>query len=97
MYSPIESAARILEFYLTLLKAVGIEGSDGISGQQSSDYNLLVTGEWMLVVPRSYENFHSISVNSLGFAGALLVKNQEQMNIIKKQKPFTLLRHVASA
>ncbi|MCL2932043.1 MAG: phosphorylase [Trichodesmium sp. MAG_R03] len=97
MYSPIESAARILEFYLTLLKAVGIEGSDGMSGQQSSDYNLLVTGEWMLVVPRSYEDFHSIAVNSLGFAGALLVKNQEQMNIIKKQKPFTILRHVASA
>ena len=95
MYSPIESAARILEFYLTLLKAVGIEGSDGMSGQQSSDYNLLVTGEWMLVVPRSYENFHSISVNSLGFAGALLVKNQEQMNIIKEQKPLTILRHVA--
>ena len=95
MYSPIESAARILEFYLTLLKAVGIEGSDGISGQQSSDYNLLVTGEWMLVVPRSYEDFHSISVNSLGFAGALLVKNQEQMNLIKEQKPFTILRHVA--
>ena len=95
MYSPIESAARILEFYLTLLKAVGIEGSDGMSGQQSSDYNLLVTGEWMLVVPRSYENFHSISVNSLGFAGALLVKNQEQMNIIKEQNPFTILRHVA--
>ena len=97
MYSPIESAARILEFYLTLLKAVGIEGTDGMSGQQSSDYNLLVTGEWMLVVPRSYEDFHSISVNSLGFAGALLVKNQEQMNIIKEQKPFTILRHVASA
>ena len=97
MYSPIESAARILEFYLTLLKAVGIEGSDGMSGQQSSDYNLLVTGEWMLVVPRSYENFHSISVNSLGFAGALLVKNQEQMNIIKEQKPLTILRHVAYA
>lgn len=97
MYSPIESAARILEFYLTLLKAVGIEGSDGMSGQQSSDYNLLVTGEWMLVVPRSYENFYSISVNSLGFAGALLVKNQEQMNIIKEQKPLTILRHVAYA
>ena len=82
---------------MTLLKAVGIEGSDGMSGQQSSDYNLLVTGEWMLVVPRSYENFYSISVNSLGFAGALLVKNQEQMNIIKEQKPLTILRHVAYA
>ena len=97
VHSPVESAAEILEFYLTLLKAVGIESRDGMNGKQSGHYNLLVTGEWMLVVPRSYEYFQSISVNSLGFAGALLVKNQEQMNIIKEHKPLTILRHVASA
>ncbi|MEB3339228.1 phosphorylase [Okeania sp.] len=93
--SPFESAAKILEFYFCLLKAVGIEGSDGMSGKQSSDYNLLVTREWMFVVPRSYPDFQSISVNSLGFSGALLVKNQEQMKILKEQKPLTILRHVA--
>ncbi|MDJ0514991.1 MAG: DUF4922 domain-containing protein [Trichodesmium sp. MO_231.B1] len=97
VHSPVEFAPEILECYLTLLKAVGIEGSDGMSGKQSGDYNLLVTREWMLVVPRSYEDFQSISVNSLGFAGALLVKNQEQMNIIKEQKPLTILGHVASS
>ncbi|MCL2927241.1 MAG: phosphorylase [Trichodesmium sp. MAG_R01] len=96
VHSPVESAAEILEFYLILLKAVGIESRDGMNGKQSGNYNLLVTGEWMLVVPRSYEYFQSISVNSLGFAGALLVKNQEQMNIIKEQKPLTILRHVAA-
>ena len=36
-------------------------------------------------------------VNSLGLAGTLFVKNQEQMNIIKEHKPLTILRHVASA
>ncbi len=97
VHSPIDSAAQILESYLTLLKAVGIESNDGMSGKPSGDYNLLVTREWMLVVPRSYEDFQSISVNSLGFAGALLVKNQEQMKIIKEQKPLTILRHVASS
>ena len=97
VHSPIESATTILEFYLILLKALGIEGSDGKSGKESGNYNLLVTREWMLVVPRSYEDFQSISVNSLGFAGTLLVKNQEQMNIIKEHKPLTILRHVASA
>lgn len=95
--SPVDSAAQILESYFTLLKAVGIESNDGMSGKPSGDYNLLVTREWMLVVPRSYEDFQSISVNSLGFAGALLVKNQEQMKIIKEQKPLTILRHVASS
>ncbi|MGD1805882.1 ATP adenylyltransferase family protein [Dapis sp. BLCC M126] len=97
VHSPVDSAAEILKSYLNLLKAVGIEGNNGMSGKQSGDYNLLVTGEWMLVVPRAYEDFQSISVNSLGFAGALLVKNQEQMKIIKEQKPLTILRHVASS
>ncbi|NEQ72977.1 MAG: phosphorylase [Okeania sp. SIO2C9] len=60
-----------------------------------SCYNLLVTREWMLVVSRSHESFKSISVNSLGFAGALLVKNQEQMKIIKEHKPLNILRDVA--
>lgn len=97
VHSPVESAAEILASYLTLLKAVGIKGNDGMSGKQSGDYNFLVTREWMLVVPRANEYFQSISVNSLGFAGALLVKNQEQMNIIKEQKPLNILRHVASS
>ncbi len=96
VHSPVESAVEILESYFTLLKAVGIEGNDGMGGKQSGDYNLLVMREWMLVVPRSDEYFQSISVNSLGFAGALLVKNQEQMKIIKEQKPLTILRHVVS-
>ncbi len=96
VHSPFDSAVEILESYLTLLKAVGIEGSDGMTGKQSGDYNLLVTREWMLVVPRSHEDFKSISVNSLGFAGALLVRNQEQMKIIKEYKPLTILRHVVT-
>ena len=97
VHSPFDSAAEILESYLTLLKAVGIESNDRMSGKQSGNYNLLVTREWMLVVPRSYADFQSISVNSLGFAGALLVRSQEQMNIVKEQKPLTILRHVVSS
>lgn len=97
VHSPVESAVAILESYFTLLKAVGIQGSDGMSGKQSGNYNLLVTREWMLVVGRSLEEFESISVNSLGFAGALLVKNQAQMQIIKENTPLKILQKVASS
>jgi ATP adenylyltransferase len=34
-------------------------------------------------------------VNSLGFAGALLVKNQQQMQLLKNISPINLLNHVA--
>ncbi len=90
--SPQEAAKITQQCYHNLLGAVGIE----VTGdRQSGAYNLLATREWMLVVPRSREDFQSISVNSLGFAGALLVRNQQQMQILKDCGPMTVLSTVA--
>ncbi|MDB9348095.1 ATP adenylyltransferase family protein [Nodularia spumigena] len=91
--SPLEAAAATLGLYESLLSAVGLEAVD--DNRQSGAYNLLATREWMLIVPRSHEHFDSISVNSLGFAGALLVRNEQQMQIIKEQGPMTILQNVA--
>ncbi|MDB9374190.1 ATP adenylyltransferase family protein [Nodularia sphaerocarpa] len=91
--SPLEAAAATLELYQSLLSAVGLEAVD--DNRQSGAYNLLATREWMLIVPRSHEDFDSIAVNSLGFAGALLVRNEQQMQIIKEQGPMTILKNVA--
>ncbi|MDH6060543.1 phosphorylase [Chrysosporum bergii ANA360D] len=90
--SPLRAATVTLELYHTLLAAVGLAAVD--KNKQSGAYNLLATKEWMLVVPRSQEDFASISVNSLGFAGALLVRNQEQMQVIKQQGPMSILQNV---
>jgi sulfate adenylyltransferase (ADP) / ATP adenylyltransferase len=90
--SPYTGAEKTLQLYEELLRAVGITAE--ADNQQSGAYNLLATREWMLIIPRSQESFQSISVNSLGFAGALLVRNQEQMQIIKEQKPMTILQNV---
>ncbi|MDP5337458.1 MAG: DUF4922 domain-containing protein [Nodularia sp. (in: cyanobacteria)] len=91
--SPFAAAAATLELYQSLLSAVGLEALE--DNRQSGAYNLLATREWMLIVPRSHEDFDSISVNSLGFAGALLVRNEQQMQVIKEQKPMTILQNVA--
>lgn len=91
--SPLTAAAATLELYQSLLSAVGLEAID--DNRQSGAYNLLATREWMLIVPRSHENFEAISVNSLGFAGALLVRNEQQMQFIKEQGPMTILKNVA--
>ncbi|MEH2468450.1 ATP adenylyltransferase family protein [Nostoc sp.] len=87
--SPFTAAQATLEVYRTLLHAVGLDV------KQSGAYNLLATREWMLIVPRSQEHFQSISVNSLGFAGALLVRNPAEMEILKAQGPMTILKNVA--
>lgn len=93
-----DAAIATLECYRTLLSAIGLRTDDNDESQkQSAPYNLLATREWMLIVPRSQEEFHGISVNSLGFAGALLVRNAEQMQLLKETGPMTMLKNVAIA
>ncbi|MFN6470478.1 MAG: ATP adenylyltransferase family protein [Nostoc sp. SerVER01] len=87
--SPFTGGKATLKLYLSLLEAVGLDAT------QLGAYNLLMTREWMLIVPRSQEHFHTISVNSLGFAGALLVRNADEMQLLKDQRPMTILKSVA--
>ncbi|MFP5273823.1 ATP adenylyltransferase family protein [Coleofasciculus sp.] len=91
--SPDVAAKAILDAYHRLLDAVGMP-HQGI--KQSAPYNLLATREWMLLVPRKQEEFESISVNSLGFAGALLVRNSQQMQLLKDSGPVTILKQVSN-
>jgi sulfate adenylyltransferase (ADP) / ATP adenylyltransferase len=90
--SPLTAAEATLEKYHNLLRAVGIDVVNG--NKPSIAYNFLATREWMLIVPRSQEHFASISVNSLGFAGTMLVRNNEQMQILKDIGPMTILKNV---
>lgn len=90
--SPVEAGEKLFRKYQDLLSVVGIQG---ISNKQSAAYNFLATREWMLIIPRKSESFAGISVNSLGFAGSLFVKNQEQMQVLKAHKPMSLLESVA--
>ncbi len=58
-------------------------------------YNLLMTREWMLVVPRRTERFERISLNALAFAGSLFVKNEAELALLKRGGPMAALRAVA--
>ncbi len=91
--SHVEGGEATLKQYRELLKAVGLE--DSTNNQQTGAYNLLATREWMLVIPRQHECFESISVNSLGFAGALLVRTREQLQRLKDYGPMNILKSVA--
>ncbi len=82
--------------YLMLLNAVGIDTTD-MDGRQTAPYNLLCTREWMMLIPRSQEKYADISINSLGFAGSLLVKNEEQLAKLQEIGPMTLLEQVGYA
>jgi ATP adenylyltransferase len=88
--TPNEMAGVLQSLYREMLRAFGCERGD-------RPYNLLITREWMLFVPRAREKWESTSVNALGFAGALLVRDEDELARVRRVGPMQLLRHVGVA
>lgn len=89
-------APELHRVYLDLLGRIGIRPIPGDGGPwQSGPYNLLVTRRWMLAVPRKAEVVDGISVNALGFAGSLFVKDAEGLAAIRRRGPMALLCEAA--
>jgi len=96
--SPSEAARRSFELYASSLVHLGMTPPDTSSlKRQSAPYCFILTRKWMLLVPRSREFYDSISINSLGFTGALLVRDKEQMDLLREQGPMNVLRSVGIA
>ena len=55
------------------------------------DYNLLLTRQWMMLVPRSQEAFCDVSINAMGFAGILLALSDTQLSVLKSNGPLSFL------
>jgi ATP adenylyltransferase len=89
-----DDAQAMLELYYSLLQTHGISRHGREDDPIDQPYNLLVTRRWMLLVPRTRESFESVSLNALAFAGALLVRNQQEMDLLKSCGPMQALRHV---
>lgn len=79
-----DAALKTHERYSRLLDSLG----------NPRAYNLLATRDWMLVVPRARESWNSIAVNALGFAGALLVRSEDEWSQLERLGPMRLLREV---
>lgn len=102
-----DAAARAADVcYRELLAAVGIAGTagpgrgngagNGALLWQSAPYNLLATREWMLVVARRQEAYEGVSVNGLGFAGSLFVRDEAEARLVASIGPMRLLAEVAA-
>lgn len=96
VYAPREAAIETFELYIAMLKSVGM-GTPGASvlPRQSHPYCLLITREWMLLIPRSREHFEDISLNSLAYAGSFFVWNKEQSERLKYFGPINALMSVS--
>ena len=70
------------------------QNRDHREGSQHIPYNVVLTNEYMMVVPRSRETCGPVSVNSMGFAGSLFVRSQAELDHIKEQGPLRILSDV---
>lgn len=58
-------------------------------------YNLLLTRRGMLLVARSAERWQGISLNALGFAGSLYVRDRAGLEALRAAGPMAALRAVS--
>jgi len=84
--------AALLDTYWALLAAARLHV---VGGRASAPYNLLATRRWMLVVPRVQARFGTISVNALGFAGSLFVRDERELAVLTRAGPMAALAAVA--
>lgn len=86
-----EAAEAMALAYRALAGATGLR----LGGSEvGNPYNLLITRRWMLLVLRRRERFEGVSVNALGFAGSLLVKDEAGLETVRRHGPLAVLRNV---
>jgi ATP adenylyltransferase len=98
-----DAGERLLEHYALMMAACGLREDAANDGgraanepeRQRGPYNLLVTRRWMLLVPRSRERFGAVSINALGFAGSLFVRDESEMAALRAAGPMKALQAVA--
>jgi sulfate adenylyltransferase (ADP) / ATP adenylyltransferase len=91
MLEKTSTGANYYECYQKLLMSLGL---DTVGPMQSGAYNFLCTREWMMIVPRLLPEWNGVEINSLGFAGALLVRNDQQAERLKDLGPMMFLSRV---
>lgn len=91
---PLTIAPILYQRYLHLMTALRLLASKPAT-EPAGAYNLLITRQWMFLIPRSQEACEGIAVNSLGFAGALLVRTPEQLEHLRQMGPMNLLTAVS--
>lgn len=94
--SPDDAAPALFSLYGRMLERAGMT-PPATSGptRQSLPYCLLVSRDWMLLVPRSKEHVAGISLNSLAYAGSLFVPSGELLARLRDYGPLKALRDAA--
>lgn len=93
----LDDPARLRQLFDACCDVAGVGVRDGLL----SPYNLLLTRRWLLVVPRSRECWEAegvrLSINALGYAGSLFLRQPEQLAVVRRAGVFNILASVSGA
>lgn len=70
--------------------AAGPDTAAAAAAAQPS-YNVLLTREWLMLVPRRAERHGPLALNSLAFAGTMLVRSEEELAFVRDEGPTHIL------
>ena len=87
-----QQADECYSLYLQMLDELTLAPEE--KAEHPAPYNLLMTPDWIMVIPRTEGGYQGISVNALGFAGLLLVKDRERLRELQEVGPGHLLKSV---
>jgi ATP adenylyltransferase len=59
-------------------------------------WNLLATRHWMLAVARTREHWQGVSINAMGYAGSLLVRDRTELERLRRVGPLAVLEAVSA-
>lgn len=90
------AAAQLQAAFIQAWRLVGLEAArHDVLPPSLPPYNLLVTRDWLLLVPRRCEKWHDVSINALGFAGSLFVRSHAQIERLRSAGPLAVLAAVS--
>jgi ATP adenylyltransferase len=64
-------------------------------GPELAAYNLLITRDWLMVVPRRTETAAGVSLSALGFAGLIGLRSPDQFEAVQAFGPMAMLVEAA--
>lgn len=87
--APSEAGTRLEALYQQLLALAAVGGAPAAP----SPYNLLLTHDAMVVIPRTRAGWDGMGINGMGYAGSLLLHRAEDFERLRATGPLAMLAH----
>ncbi len=83
--------AQLLSLVTEACRAAGVICRDA----RMSPYNLLLTRDWLMIVPRRQESVEGLSLSALGYSGLIGLRTPDQIDLVRRRGPMPMLSEAA--